>query len=70
MNRSVQLVDLVLPDSIEWLLSGVNVAVFSSVIVDEERIVFDNEGEIYSDSECNIQLGRWLFTIERPLLGA
>ncbi len=53
----------ILFDSIERLLSDV----LSSVIVDEERIVFDNDGDIYSDNDCNIQLGRRLLTDECPL---
>jgi hypothetical protein len=43
-------VNNILFDSIERLLSDV----LSSVIVDEERIVFDNDGDIYSDNDSNI----------------
>ncbi len=36
------------------LFNGVNVAVLSSVVVDEEKNAFDNDGDIYSDNDCNI----------------
>jgi hypothetical protein len=36
------------------------------VIVDEEKIVFDNDGDIYSDNDCNIQFGRRILTDEHP----
>ncbi len=36
------------------LFNGVNVAVLSSLVVDEEKNALDNDGDMYSDNDCNI----------------
>ncbi len=42
-------------DCIGLLFNGVNVAVLSSLVVtDEEKNAFDNDGDTYSDNDCNI----------------
>ncbi len=41
-------------DCIGLLFNGVNVAVLSSLVVDEEKNAFDNDGDIYSDNDCSI----------------
>lgn len=50
------------------LFNGVNVAVLSSFDVDEEKSALDNDGDIYSDNDCSILLGRRTLIDERPLL--
>ena len=41
-------------DSAGLLFNGVNVAVLSSLVVDEEKNALDNDGDIYSDNDCSI----------------
>jgi len=57
-----------LVDCIGLLFNGVNVAVLSSFDVDEEKSALDNDGDIYSDNDCSILLGRRTLIDERPLL--
>jgi len=33
-------------------------------IIDDEEIVFDNEGERYSDNDCNVQFDRILTFVD------
>jgi len=60
---NILLVNNILFDCIEWFLRSV----LSSVIIDEERIVFDNDGDIDSDNDWNIKLDRWLLTDKSTL---
>jgi hypothetical protein len=41
-------------DSVGLLFNGVNVAVLSSLVADEEKNALDNDGDIYSDNDCSI----------------
>lgn len=68
-------------DWIGLLFNGVKVAVLSSlvvVVVDEdddeeddveEKNAFDNDGDMYSDRDCNIWLVRRTLADDRPPLG-